>query len=139
MKKLKSVKYLSLVFLVMLMISSCSAKLNFVTSTVVPEAEGSVKVDKDDNGNFDLSLNVKRLAEPKRLQPAKSMYIVWMRTEKGDVKNLGQLKSVTGFFTDAQTASLRTTTPFKPKQIFITAEDDANISNPGSQVVLTTN
>lgn len=119
-------------------VSSCATQMNFVTSTVVPAAEGSIKVDKDDNGNYDLRLNVKRLAEPKRLQPAKSLYVVWMTTDKDGVKNLGQLKSVTGFFTDAQTASLRTVTPFKPKQIFVTAEDEVNVSNPGSQVVLTT-
>lgn len=121
-----------------IIISSCATKLTFITSTVVPSAEGSVKVDKDDNGNYELDLNVKRLAEPKRLQPAKSLYIVWMNTEKDGIKNLGHLKIITGFFTDAQTASLHTVTPFKPKQIFITAEDDAGIINPGSQVVLTT-
>ena len=121
-----------------LSISSCASQMNFVTSTVVPSAEGSIKVDKDDNGNYDLRLNVKRLAEPKRLQPSKSVYVVWMNTDKDGIKNLGQLKSVTGFFTDAQTASLRTVTPFKPKQIFVTAEDDVNLTNPGTQVVLTT-
>jgi hypothetical protein len=61
-----------------------------------------------------------------------------MDTDKDGVKNLGQLKSVTGFFTDAQTASLNTVTPFKPKRIFVTAEDEANTTSPGSQVVLTT-
>ncbi|RZK48074.1 MAG: hypothetical protein EOO87_20860 [Pedobacter sp.] len=112
--------------------------MKFVNSQVVPAAEGGVKVDKDDNGNYNLSLNVKRLAEPNRLQPPKLIYIVWMETENDGIKNLGQLKSITGFFTDAQTASLNTVTAFKPKQIFITAEDNADITNPGSQVVLTT-
>ncbi|MCC8410867.1 hypothetical protein LJ707_18130 [Mucilaginibacter sp. UR6-1] len=134
----KCLSGISAILLLTFTISSCATNMNFATSTVVPSAEGSVKVDRDDNGNYNLNLKVKRLADPKRLQPAKSMYIVWLQTENDGIKNLGQLKSITGFFTDAQTASLHTTTPFKPKQIFITAEDDASISNPGSQVVMTT-
>jgi hypothetical protein len=134
----KYFRNLSMGMFLMFAISSCSTKMNFATSTVVPAAEGGVKVEKDDNGNYALHLNVKRLAEPKRLQPAKSMYVVWMDTDKDGVKNLGQLKSVTGFFTDAQTASLNTVSPFKPKHVFITAEDDANATSPSSQVVLTT-
>lgn len=119
--------------------TSCSTKLKFATSTVVPAAQGSVKVTKDDNGNYGLDLNIIHLTEPSRLSPSKELYVVWMETENNGIKNIGQLKSGTGFFSSTLKASFHTVTSFKPKRVFITAENDAAIQSPGSQVVLTTN
>ncbi|RYE17887.1 MAG: hypothetical protein EOP45_15000 [Sphingobacteriaceae bacterium] len=105
----------------------------------MPAARGKVNVDKDDNGNYALDLNILHLTEPERLRPAKSSYVIWMDTENNGIKNLGQLKSGTSFFSSTLKASFHTVTSFKPKRIFITAENDGNISVPGSQVIMTTN
>ncbi len=133
---LKSSSYATLIIL--LLFSSCSTKMTFLNSTVVPAAEGSVKVDKDDNGNYDLELNVTRLTEPSRLQPSKAVYVVWLVTDNNGTKNIGQLKSSTSLFSSELKASLHTVSSFKPKRIFVTAENDANLQHPGTQVVLTT-
>lgn len=119
--------------------TSCSTKLKFATSSVVPAAQGSVKVTKDGNGNYDLDLNILHLTEPSRLSPSKELYVVWMETENNGIKNIGQLKSGTGFFSSTLKASFHTVTSFKPKRVFLTAENDAAIQSPGPQVVLTTN
>lgn len=123
---------------VMFLAASCSKKVRFVNSTVVPAAEGRIDIDKDDNNNYTIDIDVDRLADPSRLTPARKYYIVWLETDKDGTKNLGQLKSKSGIFTNSLDASLKTVTPFKPKRVFITAEDDISIENPGSQVVLTT-
>ena len=105
---------------------------------MVPAAEGSVKVKKDGNSNYKIDLNVMRLAEPNRLDPPREMYIVWMETEQNGRKNIGQLKTSSGFLSKTLKSSLNTVTSFKPTGFFITAEDDANIQYPGGQKVLST-
>lgn len=123
-------------FLIFL-ISSCSQKINFQTSTVVPAAKGTVKIKKDKNKNYAIDVNVTNLAEPKRLDPPKSIYVVWIETNSG-IKNVGQMKSSSGFLSSGLKASLSAVSPFKPTRVFITAENDGDIRYPGSQVVLST-
>lgn len=120
-------------------ITSCSTKLKFANSTVVPAAQGSVKITKDSNGNYELDLTILHLSDPSRLSPSKELYVVWMETENNGIKNIGQLKSGTSFFSSTLKASFHSVTSFKPRRVFLTAENDAAIQSPGSQVVLTTN
>ena len=75
-----------------LFLQSCATKYAFNNSFVVPAAEGSVKVKKDKNNNYKVILDVKRLADPSRLNPSKAVYIVWMETAQNGTKNIGQLK-----------------------------------------------
>ncbi len=118
--------------------SSCAKKISFQTSTVAPAAQGTVKVNKDDNNNYKVKISITNLAEPKRLQPAKNMYVVWMETASDGTKNIGQINSSTGFLSSKLKASFEAVSSFKPTKIFITAEDDAAIQYPGMQVVLST-
>jgi ribosomal protein S9 len=127
-----------LLFVVFCLVSSCSKKLKFSTSAIVPAAEGSVKINKDKNENYALSLNVRHLSAPDRLVEPRSLYVVWIYTNDRGVLNMGQLKSGHGLFSKALTSSLKTVTTFEPVDVFITAENEANITYPKGQVVLTT-
>ncbi|WP_225975433.1 hypothetical protein [Panacibacter ginsenosidivorans] len=122
-----------------IVLNSCSRKVSFNNSSVVPAAEGSVKVKKDKNSNYAISINIERLADASRLQPAREYYVVWIETENNGIKNIGQLKSSSSLFSNALKGSLETVTSFKPKKVFITAENNTNIQYPGEQVVLSTN
>jgi hypothetical protein len=117
---------------------SCATKSPFLLSTVVPAAEGHVNVKRDKNNNYQIKINVTNLASPDRLDPARKSYVVWMETDDHSTKNLGQMKTSTGMINKALKASLETVTPLKPRKIFVTAEDDADIQFPGAQVVITT-
>ncbi|MGI8637443.1 MAG: hypothetical protein ACR2KZ_18765 [Segetibacter sp.] len=128
-----------LAILIIFSLSSCSRKISFARSTVVPAAEGQVKIKKDNNKNYSIDLNVMRLAEPKRLSPPKDTYVAWMETEQNGTKNIGRLTTSSGLFSSTLKSSLSTTTPYKPTAFFITAEDDSNVQYPGGQVVLRTN
>lgn len=119
-------------------ISSCSKKMTFGTSSVVPAAEGSVKIKSDKNKNNSIDLSVQNLADPERLSPAKKTYVVWMETANDGTKNIGSLNTSSGFFSGKLKGSLKTVTPFKPTGFFITAEDDATVQYAGGQVVLRT-
>jgi hypothetical protein len=125
--------------LVMVYLSSCARKINFQSSSVVPAARGDVKVKKDNNNNYNIQISLSDLAEPKRLQPSRSTYVVWMETASNTTKNIGQINSSTGFLSGKLKASFETVSSTKPTKIFLTAEDDASIQYPGEQVVLSTN
>ncbi|MBN1821921.1 MAG: hypothetical protein JW833_14460 [Prolixibacteraceae bacterium] len=134
-------KKIGLFFFAFLMVSpfmSHAKKVVFLNSSVVPSANGYIKVKKDNNKNFVVKIQVNDLAEISQLQNSKLTYVAWMETDHGNTENLGQLKSSTGFLSKRHKASLETISSYKPVKIFITSEDDINVQYPGRQVVLTT-
>ncbi len=119
-------------------VSSCADKVAFQQSSVVPAADGKVKVRKDDNNNYNIDVKISDLAEIRKLYPRTYNYVVWMVTDQGETENLGQLVSSKGFFTGQLKASLETVSSFEPTKIFITAEKENNARYPGNKVILTT-
>jgi len=119
--------------------TACSKKVVFGTSTVVPAATGKVKMKKDRNNNYALDISIENLTSPKRLDPPKNVYVAWIETDNSGAKNIGQISSSSGLFSSELKGSLETVTSFKPKRIFISAEDDATVQYPGMLIVLRTN
>ncbi len=124
--------------LMMSFFSSCARKTSFSSSSVVPAARGDVKVKKDNNNNYTIKVEIRNLAEPNRLEPPRNAYVVWLITSDNTTKNIGQIKSSSGFLSNNLKASIETVSSFKPTKIFITAEYDASVSYPGNHVILTT-
>jgi len=131
---------LSIFFSVLLLFSlaSCSKKIQFLTSSVVPAARGSVKMNHDKNNNYVIQIQLFDLAEVQRLQPSRQSYVIWMVSDRGSPKNIGQIKSSKGNMSKSLKASFETVSSFKPNKIFITAEDDPNVRFPDTLIVLTT-
>src|SRR6185369_11894190 len=73
--------------------SSAQKKVSFNNSIIVPGAEGSVKVKKDKNGNYDIDIYTENLPDPKKLTPSQKVYVAWIETKEKGVKNIGQMKS----------------------------------------------
>mgnify|MGYP003605335035 CR=1 FL=1 len=119
--------------------TSCSQKIAFQNSTVVPAAQGIVTIKKDNNKNYAIKIKISNLAEVQRLQTTKNVYVVWIETEENRIKNIGQIKSNTGFISSKLKASFETVTSFQPTKVFITAEENQDVVYPGYQMVLTTN
>lgn len=124
---------------VLLLFGSCSKEYVFATSSLVPAAEGNVKVSHDRNDNYEIDLSVARLADPSRLSPPRTYYVTWMITRANGSKNIGQLKTSTGFLSKALKSSLETVTSYQPVGFFITAEDNVDVQYPSEIVVLQTN
>jgi opacity protein-like surface antigen len=118
--------------------ASCTQKMNFAKSNVVPAAEGYVKVKKDNNNNYDLTVTVENLAKPGDLTPARDVYVVWMQSERNELQKLGQIRVSSGLFGNSLDGQLNTTTTEEPERVFITAERDANVRNPIGETILTT-
>jgi hypothetical protein len=123
---------------VLFTLASCAKKISFAGSSVVPAARGFVKVKKDNNSNYNIKVELSNLAEVSRLQPPRQTYVVWMETDQQTTKNIGQIQSSSSMLSKKLKANLETVSSFKPVKIFITAEDDAAVQYPGTQMVLST-
>ena len=137
-KYLRLSRFVALFIFGVMFTMSCTPKLSFLKSAVVPAARGTVRVKMDDNKNHTIDISLINLAEPGRLTPAKEMYMVWMETDKGIIKNLGQVTTDSGTFSKTLKADFKTVSSFTPVKIFITVEDDANVQMPASEIILTT-
>jgi hypothetical protein len=116
---------------------SCATKAKFLTSNIVPAARGSVAVKDDKNNNYVIKVKIANLAEAERLQQSGTTYVVWMETEENTVRNLGAMKSSTGFMSKQLAASFESVTSMKPTKIFITAESNAAIQYPSAALLST--
>jgi hypothetical protein len=122
------------IFMVIILTSfgACSKKVVFLNSSVVPAAEGYVKVKKDGNENYAITLKISNLAEVDKMQPPKKTYVVWMETNRGVTRNIGQIVSSRNL-----NANFETVSSFKPVKIFLTAENNENVQYPGNVVLST--
>lgn len=118
--------------------SSCSKTISFSSSTIVPAATGQVKIKKDKNRNYSITVEVLNLAEPKMLSPAKEAYVVWMEAGREPVKKLGQINPSSGLFSKTLKGSLNATSIEEPNHVFITAENNVDVQYPNGDVILTT-
>lgn len=127
-----------IIAIMILTLPSCSKKLSFQTSRVTPAATGSVKIKKTKNDNYQVDVKTLHLARPENLTPPKRVYVVWMRTEDNNIRNIGMIKSTSGLLSNTLKGKLKATSTSKPTSVFITAEDAGNIQYPGNQVVIET-
>ncbi len=130
---MKTSKLIAIICLFTFTLNACTTSMNFLTSSIVPAATGSIKTKKDKNDNYTLTIDVRNLAESKSLTPAKEVYIVWMEDGRNAVKKLGQLSPSS----KSLNASLNATSVTEPTRIFITAEDGIDRPNPEGQIILT--
>lgn len=130
----KSLFLFGMVAIMALTMNSCTNKISFLTSSVVPAAEGQVTLNRDNNNNYVIQIEIRNLADVSRLQPPKNLYVVWMETDRGQARNIGGIVSLNNL-----RASFKTISSFKPVRIFITAEENEGTQFPGPMEVLTTN
>lgn len=132
--KTKNILIVALSAMIIFSFTSCSKKISFMNSLIVPAAQGSIKVKKDDNKNYTIEINIRNLADVERLVPKKKTYVVWMATKEDTVTNIGQIKSSK----KKLSASLQAVSASKPNKIFITTEEEASVQTPSLDIVLTT-
>jgi lipopolysaccharide export LptBFGC system permease protein LptF len=103
------------------LLAGCATTAKFPISTVAPAAEISAKKTMDENKNYVIELVELNLTSTDRLNTPKNHYNVWIVTEQNDYKNLGQVMNA-----NAKKVVFKTLTPFNPKEIILTAEDEGN-------------
>jgi hypothetical protein len=117
-----------------LTVAAAAKKFPMEVGSTVPAATGDVEIGKDDNGNTRYTVTVRHLADPAKLTPAKSAYIVWIQPKGEEAQKAGQLtigENLKGEF--------KGTTPAKDFEVFVTAEDGPTVDTPASDRVLRAN
>lgn len=117
-------KYLICLVLSITLIS-CSNTARFAVTDAAPEAEIKAKTRVDEDNNKVLTINAKNLQQPEAIDSVSNTYVVWIKTDGNELLNVGQLENK-----DDETATLKTETPYEFKEIIITAESRANVSQP---------
>jgi len=122
---MNTTKFIFFGVLLGLMTSCATTTVTFPVSDSVPAADITAQKKQDNNNNFTIEVTAKNLAEARRLNPPRNNYSVWIVTDNGLTKNIGQLSN-----RNARTAVLKTVTPFNARDIFITAEDQGDLQYP---------
>lgn len=110
----------------------CGRKhVNMSPASSVPAASATATLTHDSNGNTIVDLKVKNLAKPENLTPPKSVYVVWIQPRGGEPIKQGELR-----VNDKLQGEFKAPTTNKTFDIFVTAEDSANVDHPTGQEVL---
>jgi capsular polysaccharide biosynthesis protein len=127
-------KNIALILVLSVLMAACASTAKFPVSSITPAGTIIAKMKKDRNKNYVISITADHLASAERLSPPKKTYVIWITTKDNSVKNIGQLKNK-----NAKKSVLETLSSFEPVEIFITAEDEGNISSPrGLEISRTT-
>lgn len=129
---------ISTLLVMVLFVCSCARKAMFTRSVVMPSASGQVKMKKDNNDNYRVTVTIKDMTKPENLTPPKKNYLVWAQTKKGEVVNLGLINTSRSILARGYKASLTAVSNVKPQRIFVTAEEQPNVPGPSTTVILTT-
>jgi len=100
-------------------------------SPVLPAVSIHLNLGTDHNGNTTVDLKAQHMAQPSSLSPPATVYVVWVQRDNQRPQPKGQLK-----IDDNLNGELKFVTPETRFQVFITAEDHANVLLPsGTEVV----
>ena len=95
-------------------------------SPTIPAAEGTVRFARTSNDNTSIHLKVHHLANPEKLTPPATTYVVWVRSDpSAPFQNIGAL-IVDGNLT----GTLNTVTPQHSFALSITAEANGQVQEP---------
>lgn len=98
---------------------------------LTPAAHCTVHITVGNDQNTELDISADSLAPPSSLTPPRNVYVVWLQPPGKNPQNHGQLA-----VDKNEKAELKTETPFKRFKVFITAEDQAQLSLPEGPTVL---
>jgi hypothetical protein len=111
--------------------ASAEKKVDMQTASTVPGAEGIATIEHDRNKNVQVTLEVRHLAKPQSLSPAKETYVVWVQPDGQQPINAGVLR-----VNEELKGEFRTNTPYKKFDLIVTAEDSATASYPSGTEIM---
>ena len=111
-----------------------SKKISMTAAKEVPAAHGTVAVKTGRNGNTDVNITTKSLAQPSALTPPAETYVVWFQPPDQSPKNMGALRVDNNL-----NGKLDTVAPYRQFKVFITAEKQQTVASPHGTKLLTAN
>jgi hypothetical protein len=113
--------------------ASSPPTVRMAVATRMPAAEGTVMATEGPNENTALEVRVKHLASPEKIRPEATTYVVWARASgAGSPQNLGALQ-----VDEKLQGTLKTVTPLRTFDLFITAEASPTAPAPSDERLLT--
>lgn len=97
-----------------------------------PAAEGTVEASAGANGNTALTVRVKHLAPPSKLESDATVYVVWIQAGDAPIQNVGAMT-----LNDDLEGRLDTVTPHVRFKVMVTPEPGAQGSEPTHEPVFT--
>ncbi|MGH9588798.1 MAG: hypothetical protein ACRD25_00285 [Terracidiphilus sp.] len=107
-------------------------KISMTPAKEVPAAHGTVAVKTGRNGNIEVAITTKALAQASALTPPAETYVVWFQPPDQSPKNMGALRVDNNL-----NGKLETVAPYRHFKVFITAEKQRNVASPHGTKVLT--
>jgi hypothetical protein len=98
----------------------------------VPASEGTVNATEGDNGNTNLEIRVKHLAQPSQVASDATVYVVWVQPRNAPRQNVGAL-----VLNDNLEGQLDTVTPHIQFTVSVTPEPSGHVEEPTHQPVFT--
>lgn len=121
---MKTIKILTIILAVVL-VTSCGSTKTFPVSSSVPAADITVKTQKQGKPNYLVTITANNLAASDRLNPPKQIYVIWAVSSSGITRNVGHFTQK-----NAEKSTYKASFPYKPVEIFITAEDEEGLCMP---------
>lgn len=113
-------------FLLLLAVAAWGQELRQLNvSPDLPAASGTMGVSHDTSGTTYINLQVKHLARPDALHPAKAAFVVWVQPTGEPPQNHGVLQ-----VNDKLEVTYSTTVHTNNFDVFVTAEDNPNAMSP---------
>jgi hypothetical protein len=114
------------------MFGSSDSKQPLQASAGNRTGQGTVDAKVGDNGNTDVEVRVKHLAEPSRVAADASVYVVWLKPRNAAIQNVGALELDTDLV-----GQLNTTTPHRSFTLSVTPEPSSRMARPSHDAVFT--
>jgi hypothetical protein len=106
-------------------------KVQMMAGTATPGAQGTVTVSSSSNNNIKMDVKVQDLAKPAGLTPAENVYVLWVQPEGQAAQNEGEVK-----VDKKENGQIHAETSYKRFKVFITAEQNAQVTAPTGPQVL---
>lgn len=106
-------------------LTSCVSTVKFPVSQVTPAADIKAKTRKQGKPNYLVVITANNLAASQRLEPTKKIYVVWAVSDAGTTRNVGHFSPK-----NAIKSTFKSSFPYKPVEILITAEDEEGTCLP---------
>jgi hypothetical protein len=121
---MKTIMNLAIIVAIVSM-TSCFKTVKFPVSQATPAADITATTKKQGSSNYLVKITANNLADSERLIPSKKIYVIWAVSESGVTRNVGHFIQK-----NAVMSTYKASFPYKPVEIFITAEVEEDLCKP---------
>ena len=115
-------------------LSGCASGPRLASGPALAKAKGTVSFIKTEDRGTEIVLNVEHLTEPEALNPPGYAYVAWVQSDReAPAYNVGALA-----VDDDRNGELKTVTPLRDFELFVTVETSSDASQPTGPPLLWT-